>query len=237
MRRGALDFVLVGILAAAGVVMLLIGLLADFGPEEGRIVAESSSGALVRWLSVGIGAAVIALAFILSLLAIRRRRQVADPDHSAEHHLVESFLERPKPLKQGIFHLRSGDPMEGYRVHLRIEANGNGTLVVNAAKIIHLNQTAAEYAKLIVEERTPHDAVSEITSRYNVPRKIALADYEKIRNIITELGRGGDICPVTYLDLDRYEPFSVETFAPYRVDLILTYACNSDCGHCYVAKE
>ncbi|MCK4594592.1 PqqD family peptide modification chaperone [bacterium] len=234
MRRGALDFVLVGILAAVGVALLLIGLLVGFGPEEGRIVAENSSGALVRWLFIGIGAAVIALAIILLILVVHRRRRVADPDHPAEHHLVESFLERPKPLKPGIFHLRSGDAMEGYRVHLRVEPNGNGTLVVNAAKIIHLNQTAAEYAKLIVEERTARDAVREITARYDVPRKIALADYEKIRDIITELGRGGDICPVTYLDLDRYEPFSVKTFAPYRVDLVLTYDCDNECGHCYV---
>jgi len=237
MKKGFSDFVLVGAAAAVSLALLLVGLLVTFGPGEGRMVAESGSWDVVRWLFIGLGAVGIGLSIVLLLLALRRRRQVADPNHPAQHHLVESFLQRPEPLKPGIYHLRSGDAMEGYRVHLRIEPNGNGTLVVNAAKIIHLNQTAAEYAKLIVEERTPRDAVREITARYRVPKKIALADYREIFRIITELARGGDVCPVTYLDLDRYEPFSVETFAPYRVDLVLTYACNADCGHCYVAPE
>jgi radical SAM protein with 4Fe4S-binding SPASM domain len=237
MKKGALDFVLVGLKAAVSLGLILVGLFVSFGPGEGRIVAESGPGGVVNWFFIGAGIAGIGVSIVLLLLALRRRRQVADPGHPAERHLVESFLERPKPLKPGIYHLRSGDAMEGYRVHLRVEPNGNGTLVVNASKIIHLNQTAAEYAKLIVEERRPRDAVREITARYSVPRKIALADYREIRRIVTELARGGDVCPVTYLDLDRYEPFSVETFAPYRVDLVLTYACNSDCGHCYVPPQ
>jgi len=237
MKKGFSDFVLVGAAAAVSLAMLLVGLFVSFGPEEGRIVAESGPWDVVKWLFIVLGTVGIVSSVVLLLLALRRRRQVADPNHPARHHLVESFLQRPEPLKPGIYHLRSGDAMEGYRVHLRIEPNGNGTLVVNAAKIIHLNQTAAEYAKLIVEERTPKDAVREITGRYRVPKKIALADYREIFWIITELARGGDLCPVTYLDLDRFEPFSVETFAPYRVDLVLTYACNADCGHCYVPPE
>ena len=215
-----------------GVALILSGVLIDFGPDAGRLT--SGDGGAANWIFIALGALTLIGAVILLMQVLRRRRQVADPDHPAEGGLVDELFQRPQPLKPGIYHLRSGDAFAGFRVHLRIEPGGSGTLVVNAAKIIHLNQTAAEYAKLIVEERDKRGAVDEIVARYRVGRKRAAVDYERIAHIITELAVGSDVCPVTYLDLERSEPFSVETFAPYRVDLVLTYACNNACAHCYV---
>lgn len=233
-KKAFWDYLLVAVVLLFGVGLLLLGLLGNFSVEAGRIVSETDSGEVTKWLSVGFGGALLLLALLLFLMVNRRRKQVDDPDHEEKHHLVEGLFSKPEQLKPGLYHLRSGDAFDGYRVHLRVEPKGNGTLVVNAAKIIHLNNTATEYAKLIVEEQSKKSAVDEITARYRVKRKTAEADYDRIRGIITELAMGSDICPVTYLDLDRREPFSVETTAPYRVDLVLTYDCNADCSHCYV---
>lgn len=226
------DLLVVAALLVIGVILLLVGLLVNFGPEAGRMTVTEDS--LSRWAFIGLGGLTLIAGVVVLLLALRRRRQVADPSNAAEQGLVDGMFSAPKPLKPGIYHLRSGEAFSGYRVHLRLEPGGLGTLVVNASKIIHLNQTAAEYAKLIVEECDPRRALDEIVARYRVSRKTAAADYDRIREIITELSKASDVCPVTYLNLDRDEPFSVETFAPYRMDLVLTYACNNECPHCYV---
>lgn len=233
MARINKDYLLVLILAVVGAALIVVGLTVDFTPQ--RLAA--GDGGLEQWFFVGLGALSLLAALLFGVLAARRRRQMTDPDHAAHQPLLEEIFTEPAPLEPGIYHLRSGDAFAGYRVHLRIEPSGNGTLVINAAKIIHLNHTAAEYAKLIVEERDKAEAVREITNRYRVPRKVAAADYDRIARIITEMATGADVCPVTYLDLERTEPFSVETFAPYRVDLVLTYACDNTCAHCYVAED
>lgn len=59
--------------------------------------------------------------------------------------------------------------------------------------------------------------------RYRVSRATARADYERLREQILTLATTQDLCPVTYLDMERTEPFSAESSAPYRVDLALTY--------------
>jgi MoaA/NifB/PqqE/SkfB family radical SAM enzyme len=59
--------------------------------------------------------------------------------------------------------------------------------------------------------------------RYRVGRAAAREDYRRLRDHIVTLATSIDLCPVTYLDMERVEPFSAETSAPYRVDLALTY--------------
>ncbi|MFL7871522.1 MAG: hypothetical protein AB8I58_22025, partial [Anaerolineales bacterium] len=50
-----------------------------------------------------------------------------------------------------IFHYAIENPGEKSRVHLRVDADGHGTLVVNANRVMHLNPTAALMAYLILE--------------------------------------------------------------------------------------
>lgn len=123
------------------------------------------------------------------------------------------------------------------RLHLRREADGRGLLVINAARVVHLNQTAAEYAGLVLEETPEDDAIRAVCRRYAVDAATARADYRRTREQIATLSNPeAGTCPIIGLDLERVDPFSVPLSAPYRMDLALTYRCQNDCPHCYVAR-
>jgi hypothetical protein len=110
-----------------------------------------------------------------------------------------------------------------YRLHLRLEADGGGVLILNASTVLHLNQTAAEYAYQWVKDSTPEKAARAIASRYRVGVKQALRDYQDfIERVETLLGTT-DLDPVSYLDFGRQDPYSAELSAPYRLDCALTY--------------
>jgi MoaA/NifB/PqqE/SkfB family radical SAM enzyme len=137
---------------------------------------------------------------------------------------VKSWFAPLKPLPRGMVHYQTPpDAAQQYRLHLRVEEDGRGLLVVNAATVLHLNQTATEYARLLIQGADEDEAARAVARRYRVSRDVARADYRRLRDHILTLATTTDLCPVTYLDLERVEPFSAETTAPYRVDLALTY--------------
>ena len=48
---------------------------------------------------------------------------------------------------------------EKSRIHLRLDPDGHGTLIVNANRILHLNPTAALMAYLILEGTSDDDGL------------------------------------------------------------------------------
>jgi Radical SAM superfamily len=128
------------------------------------------------------------------------------------------------PIPAGLYHYQSpADDPRNYRLHLRMEAHGGGVLIVNAATVLHLNQTAAEYAYYFVLN-TPVDEVErQMASRYQVSQ-----DYINLADRIQALVETPDLDPVTYLDFERQKPFSGEISAPYRLDCALTYRLPAD---------
>lgn len=147
------------------------------------------------------------------------------------------FPSAPEPLGKGMFHYMTPDGAERrYRLHLRVEDDGEGILVINAAKVLHLNQTATEHARLILEDKEVDAATKEIRRRFRVSEERARTDHEHLKDTILTLAATDDICPISYLDVQRIEPFDTPVSAPYRMDLALTYRCNAACGHCYVGR-
>jgi radical SAM protein with 4Fe4S-binding SPASM domain len=135
-------------------------------------------------------------------------------------------------------HAYTRQPATGGRVrlHLRVENDGNGTLVVNANRIVHLNATATAMAWLILEDTPEAEAVARLASAYRVPRRRLRADWREVSAQIDELANPNGACPVHDLDLEILQPFSRIPSAPYRIDLALTYRCNDNCAHCYNAR-
>jgi len=150
---------------------------------------------------------------------------------------IKSWFAGEQPLAPGMYQYRTPPDAENrFRLHLRVEPDGTGILVVNAARVLHLNQSATEMAKLILEETPPEEAARQIARRYRIGREQARADYAGLQEKIELLAGPEELCPVTYLDVQRIDPFQTPATAPYRMDLALTYACNDDCGHCYVGR-
>jgi len=129
-----------------------------------------------------------------------------------------------KPLPQGIYQKQAA-PAGGppYRVHLRLQPDGSGVLIVNAATVLQLNPTAAEYAYHFVQDTPPEQAARQIASRYRINRTRALQDFQSFAGRIQDMITTPDLDPVSYLDFERVAPHSVPLTAPLRLDCALTY--------------
>lgn len=144
-----------------------------------------------------------------------------------------SRFDLPEP---GLYHYQHQSLGERSRVHLRLDPDSSGLLLVNASRVVHLNPTAALMAYMLLEEIPEAQALRKITRLYSVSHTQALEDYSQVRLQISELVRPDGVCPVHELDVETIRPFSARPSAPYRMDLALTYRCNNDCAHCYNAR-
>lgn len=150
---------------------------------------------------------------------------------------VERFLPAPAGVKPGIYHYRRQKAGREMRLHLRVESDGAGLLSVNASGVLHLNATATELMKHILDGKSEEDAVQAVRQVYRATPEEVKRDYQMISRLINELETTEDVCPVMRLDVENVQPFGRELSAPYRADLALTYRCNDDCRHCYVARK
>lgn len=68
--------------------------------------------------------------------------------------LTEFFTRHSPPVtpQAGLYHYTREDEFEKSRIHLRLDPDGNGTLIVNANRVMHLNPSAALMAYLILEK-------------------------------------------------------------------------------------
>jgi len=128
---------------------------------------------------------------------------------------------------------------EGFtaQIHLRIDEDERGLLLVNANRVLHLNPSAAYMAWLSLEGVPVKEAVSRLRKRYRGDREMLQRDYEDTAQTIADFIKPDGPCPVHELDLDILPPFSASPSAPYRMDLALTYRCNLNCAHCYNARS
>ncbi len=136
----------------------------------------------------------------------------------------QRFFPPVQHLTPGVYHYQApADAPTPYRLHLRIEPNGQGLLIVNASTVVHLNPTATEYAYHLVQNTPEDQAVTEIARRYNVRKEIVRRDYHDLTNRLQALIKTPDLDPNTYLDFGREDPYAGATTAPYRLDCALTY--------------
>lgn len=140
------------------------------------------------------------------------------------------------PLSAGLHHYQKEENGYKARLHLRIDPDGHGTLIINANQVVHFNPTATLMAQLALEETPESEAVQTITKAYRVPKSQAQTDYTAFLIDFEQL-IDPESCPVCAMDdLEISAPFSARPTAPYRMDLALTYRCNDDCAHCYNAR-
>ncbi|MCJ7586030.1 MAG: radical SAM protein [Anaerolineales bacterium] len=136
--------------------------------------------------------------------------------------LREQFT-RTQPLPAGTHHYQSQPDEPAYRLHLRMQPDGSGILIVNAATVLHLNPTAAEYAYHMIKGTAPDEAVNQLARRYRVSRATAKQDFLDFTERIRTMIHTPDLDPVTYLDFERVAPHSQALTAPLRLDCALTY--------------
>jgi len=137
--------------------------------------------------------------------------------------LTERFT-KVTPLPEGLHHMQAAPENERpFRVHLRLRKDGSGILIVNAATVLHLNPTAAEYAFHFIKGTDPAEAAKQISARYRVKKEIALKDFRDFMDRVQTLISTPDLDPVSFLDFERVAPHSADLTAPLRLDCALTY--------------
>jgi organic radical activating enzyme len=134
------------------------------------------------------------------------------------------FFPPAHPLPVGVYHYQTAaDAAKPLRMHLRIEADGSGVLIINASTVLHLNQTAAEYAYHLIQRTPEAEIIRLVTDRYRVTGEEAKKDLLDFKERIETLNQTPDLDPVTFLGMERSEPYSGALSAPYRLDCALTY--------------
>jgi radical SAM protein with 4Fe4S-binding SPASM domain len=150
-----------------------------------------------------------------------------------------SVLNRPQEVEipsSGVFHFLRETENEKSRIHLRLDPDGTGVLIVNANRIFHLNPTAALMAYMSLNQVDIPREIRTLEKRYRVSKEQASADIEQFSYDLEQLVRP-DTCPICDLEIETTAPFSKVPTAPYRMDLAITYRCNNNCAHCYNARS
>ncbi len=137
---------------------------------------------------------------------------------------IGAIFRRPVRIPPGVYQKQSGlDEQPPYRVHLRVQPDGTGVLIVNAATVLHLNHTATEYAYHFIVGSQPEEAAQEVSKRYDIERSTALHDYTDFVERVRALVLQPDLDPVSTLEFERVPPHSRDLTAPLRLDCALTY--------------
>ena len=135
-------------------------------------------------------------------------------------------------IDSGIFEYTLSNGEFKKRIHLRVEEDGYGVLLINANQLFHFNPSATLMAHMILEKKKESEIIKQLQSTFDVKKDLALIDFNQFKtdleHIISPLE---DACPICDLNLETFAPFSKEPSAPYRMDLALTYRCNNKCIH------
>ena len=147
-----------------------------------------------------------------------------------------SFLRKallPSRVPQGRYTYRGKGEFAGMALQLRVEPDGRGVMVIKANTVLHLNETATAYAYHFMQGTPEKDVVKQIRRMYRVNAAKAKEDYEKLVYTISTLAKTEKICPISFLEVEKEEPFTYQYSAPLRMDLALTFKCQNNCIHCY----
>jgi hypothetical protein len=121
----------------------------------------------------------------------------------------------------GIYHFANQTDENKNRIHLRIEQDGAGLLMINAARAYHLNPSATSMAYWKLSGGEEKEIVHSLKHNFKVAEEAARSDTTNFLDTFTKIINPIEICPICELDLDLDLPFSHTPSAPYRMDLAM----------------
>ncbi|MCK4668424.1 hypothetical protein KAU33_16845, partial [Candidatus Dependentiae bacterium] len=98
--------------------------------------------------------------------------------------LREFFIKAPG-VKPGLYDYIGEGDLENYKLHLRVELDGTGILMVNASRIIHCNETAVYYIYCIFQGMTIEEIVPFVRNNFKGVKPDEIRkDFARIKDII-----------------------------------------------------
>ena len=137
-----------------------------------------------------------------------------------EEHARPRWLtsEGPKP---GIYHYQRQHGEWNTRFHLRVDPDGGGLLLANAAEAAYLSPVGVEMAQQILKERMDVEVLAAVHQRFHsaAPGQMQ-ADLDALRHILDDLALPGDNYPITNLQDPRTGERGRKLLAPFRADVV-----------------
>ena len=140
---------------------------------------------------------------------------------------VDLFKIRPAPLQRkpepGLYHYEYLEKEWPTRFHLRIDPDGQGLLLANAAQAAVLSASGVLMAKGLLEGRSRDEIVAEVAAAFPGARSEQIAaDLAEVQALIADLGMPGDNYPIFNLDDPYAATRSRMLSAPLRADVVAT---------------
>ena len=132
------------------------------------------------------------------------------------------FAAPPKPpvVAPGLYHYSRQVNGQITRFHLRVEPDGSGLLLANAANAGTLSAAGTVIAKWILDGATDAQTLEALAAEFRgATREQMEADVAQVCALIAELSRPGDNYPITNLEDPYLAPLQARLGAPYRADV------------------
>ena len=139
-------------------------------------------------------------------------------------------------ISPGLYHFKKTADLSKTRIHLRVDPDGCGTLVINASSILHLNPSATMIAYYHLDGLSPVEIETNILNSFNQVEEQVEQDIKLITADLDSFIQADGRPVNTFSGVEINAPYSHHPSAPYRMDLAVTYRCNNDCSHCYNAR-
>lgn len=122
------------------------------------------------------------------------------------------------PLAPGIYHYQRLKSEWPTRFHLRVDPDGGGLLLANAAEAAYLSPVGVEMVHGVLEG-TPDEAIlTSLRNQYRGAPEAMATDLARIHALIADLSEPGDNYPVTNF-ADHPTEWGRVLAAPFRADL------------------
>lgn len=128
----------------------------------------------------------------------------------------------PLPLTPpGIYHYQRLVGDWPTRFHLRVDPDGGGLLLANAAEAAYLSPAGVHMARGILQGEGEEQILATIKHSFRGASVTEMvADLARIHHLIADLSAPGDNYPVTNLDDPRVSVWSRALAAPFRADVV-----------------
>lgn len=128
----------------------------------------------------------------------------------------------PQPLTPpGVYHYERLVGDWPTRFHLRVDPDGGGLLLANAAEAAYLSPVGVNMVRGVLEGQGDEQLLATIKQSFRGASVTEMvADLAEIHRLLADLSAPGDNYPVTNLDDPRVSVWSRALAAPFRADVV-----------------
>lgn len=136
------------------------------------------------------------------------------------------FFLRPRPpappVAPGLYHAMYERNGSYTRFHLRVDRDGSGMLIANAATATRLSPTGVVIARSLLDGATDESIVRTLASHFRgATPDMMQRDIQRVRDLITRLATPGDSYPILNFEDAALSPYAAQLIAPWQATVPL----------------